>query len=61
MIAQERTGMKGDPGQGKNVWSEKLNQIDSKRSRYQEMAAEGLLTFEELRAKLTELQDMRGA
>ena len=40
---------------------EKLAQVDRKRSRYQEMAAEGLLTLEELRAKLTELQKIREA
>jgi site-specific DNA recombinase len=61
MIDQEYAGMKGDPEQEENVWAEKLIQVDLKRSRYQEMAAEGFLTFEELRAKLAELQEMREA
>jgi len=61
MIAQERAGTKVDPEQEKNMWAEKLNQLDTKRLRYQEMAAEDLLTFEELRAKLAELQERREA
>jgi predicted RNA-binding protein with EMAP domain len=61
MIALEQEGRKGNPEQEKRVWAEKLVQVDLKRSRYQEMAAEGLITFEELRAKLAELQDIREA
>jgi multidrug resistance efflux pump len=61
MIDRECAGMKGKPEQEENMWAEKLAQVDRKRSRYQEMAAEGLLTFEELRAKLTELQKSREA
>lgn len=61
MIELEQEGTKGNPEQEKKVWAEKLVQVDLKRSRYQEMAAEGLITFEELRAKLTELQDIREA
>jgi len=61
MIALEQEGRKGNPEQEKRVWAEKLVQVDLKRSRYQEMAAEGLITFEELRVKLAELQDIREA
>jgi len=61
MIDRECAGMKGKPEQEENMWAEKLAQVDRKRSRYQEMAAEGLLTLEELRAKLTELQEIREA
>jgi len=38
-----------------------LAEADSKRARFQDMAAEGLLTFDELRAKLTELDEVREA
>ncbi len=61
MIDRECAGMKGKPEQEENMWAEKLAQVDRKRSRYQEMAAEDLLTLEELRAKLTELQKIREA
>jgi len=61
MIAQERAGTNVDPEQEKNMWAEKLDQLDARRLRYQEMAAEDLLTFEELRAKLAELQGRREA
>jgi len=33
--------------------------MDRKRSRYQEMAVEGLITFDELRAKLADLEETR--
>jgi predicted nucleic acid-binding Zn-ribbon protein len=33
--------------------------VDGKRARYQEMAAEDLISFEELRAKLAELEETR--
>ena len=39
------------------MWSEKLADAGRKRSRYQEMAAEGLITFGELRDRLAELED----
>jgi Recombinase zinc beta ribbon domain len=61
MIALEQEGRMGNPEQEQRVWAEKLAQIDLKRSRYQEMAAEGLITFEELRAKLAELLEIREA
>jgi hypothetical protein len=41
------------------VWLDKLSEVDSKRSRFQDMAAEGLITFEELGAKLNELEETR--
>ena len=41
------------------MWAEKLTAADRKRSRYQEMAAEGLITFDELREKLVVLEETR--
>ena len=38
---------------------DKLAEVDRKRVRYQEMAAEGLIAFEELRARLSALEETR--
>jgi hypothetical protein len=59
MIEIERRGMRGDPGNEAKLWAEKLAEVDQKRSRYQEMAAGDLISFDELRARLTELQETR--
>ncbi|MDQ4105611.1 MAG: hypothetical protein M3157_00330 [Actinomycetota bacterium] len=42
-----------------NAWSDKLAEVDRKKGTFQDMAAEGLLTFEELRIKLAELEKIR--
>jgi site-specific DNA recombinase len=55
MIEAERTGMRGDPEAEALTWLSRITALDSKRSRYQDMAAEGHITFEELGAKLQEL------
>jgi site-specific DNA recombinase len=60
MIELERgQGRRGDPDKEAKLWAEKLVEVDGKRVRYQEMAAEDLISFEELRAKLAELEEMR--
>lgn len=59
MIEQERDKSRGDPEREAKVWLHKLAEVDRKRSGFQDMAAEGLLTFEELRAKLADLEDTR--
>jgi site-specific DNA recombinase len=61
MIEAERAGMRGDPEAEVLVWLEKIAALDTKRSRYQDMAAEGHITFEELGAKLRELEGQRSA
>ncbi len=55
MIAVERETSKGSPEKEARMWSEKLAEAGRKRTRYQEMAAEGLITFGELRERLAEL------
>jgi len=55
MIEAERAGMRGDPEAEAMAWLGRIAALDSKRSRYQDMAAEGHITFEELGAKLREL------
>jgi hypothetical protein len=57
MIATERETSKGSPEKEARMWSEKLADAGRKRSRYQEMAAEGLITFGELRERLDELDE----
>jgi site-specific DNA recombinase len=59
MIEAERAEMRGDPEAEALAWLEKIAALDTKRSRYQDMAAEGHITFEELGAKLRELEDQR--
>jgi site-specific DNA recombinase len=61
MIALEREDTKGDPERETKAWAEKLAEADRKRSRYQEMAAEGLITLDELRAKLAGIREAREA
>src|SRR5918995_5539445 len=57
MIEAERAGMRGDPEA--LVWLGRITSLDTKRSRYQDMAAEDHITFEELGAKLRELDEQR--
>ncbi len=45
MIAAEREVSKCAPDKEARMWSEKLADAGRKRSRYQEMTAEGLITF----------------
>src|SRR5215207_1833266 len=60
LIEEERAGMLRDPQQQAKTWLKKLSEVDSKRSRFQDMAAEGLITFDELRSKLEEAEQTRG-
>jgi hypothetical protein len=41
------------------AWLVKLEEVDRKRSGFQDMAAEGLITLEELRTKLAGLEETR--
>jgi len=47
------------PERGVEAWLDQLSEVDSRRSRFQDMAAEEPITFEELGAKLTELEETR--
>ena len=57
MIAAEREVSKWAPDKEARMWSEQLADAGRKRLRYQEMAAEGLITFGELRDQRAELED----
>jgi hypothetical protein len=49
----------GDPAAETERWLEKISETARLRARHQEMAAEGLIEFEELRARLAALEDTR--
>jgi len=59
MIEEQRQALRGNPEHEIKVWLEKLAALDRKRSGYLDLAAEGILEREELRAKLAELQEAR--
>ena len=61
MINLERDGLRGDPNKQTRLWADKLAEVERKRARYQEMAAEDLITLEELRFRLSELDSTRAA
>lgn len=53
----ERKALRGDPDKEARLWLDKLAEADRKRSGFQYMVAEGLITFDELRAKLAALEE----
>jgi site-specific DNA recombinase len=59
LIEEERRGMRGDPAQEQAPWLRKLAEVDQRRASFQDMAAEGLITFDELRTKLAALEETR--
>jgi hypothetical protein len=59
MIKRERGSMRGDPEKEAETWLRKLAEADRKRSGFQDLAAEGLIKFDELRTKLAELEETR--
>jgi hypothetical protein len=56
MIELERKGLRGDPDEQAEVWLSRITEADCMRGGYQELAAKGLMTFEELGEKLAELE-----
>ncbi|MGF1470291.1 MAG: recombinase family protein [Rubrobacteraceae bacterium] len=58
LIDQERAGSRGDPEKEIAHWLQKSAEVDRKRSGFQDMAAEGLITLDELRAKLAGLEEI---
>ena len=59
MMEQERAGKHGNPEEEAAVWLDRLSDVELKRASFQDMAAEGLITFDELRAKLAALEETR--
>jgi hypothetical protein len=59
VVEQERRGMHGDPEREAKAWLDKLAEAEGKRSGFPDMAAEGLITPDELRTKLAGLEETR--
>jgi site-specific DNA recombinase len=59
MIELKRESVRGDPDREAKAWLEKLSEVNRKRAAFQDMAAEGLISFDELRSKLAALQETR--
>jgi hypothetical protein len=61
VIEMHRSALRGAPEWEEKTWLDKLAEVDRKCARYQEMAAEKLITFDELRNKLASLEEFRTA
>jgi DNA repair exonuclease SbcCD ATPase subunit len=59
MMERERAGNHGNPEDEAAVWLDRLGALERKRANLQDMAAEGLVTFDELRAKLAAVEETR--
>jgi site-specific DNA recombinase len=59
MIDRERAGTHGNPEDETALWLARLAEVERKRASFQDMAAEGLTTFDELRTKLAALEETR--
>jgi site-specific DNA recombinase len=57
MVETEREGINGDPERESKSCLERIAEADRRRSTFQDMAAEGLMSFDELRAKLAALEE----
>ena len=60
MIKRERSRSAGDPDKETPALERRLGEIRGRRARYQEMAAAGLVDFDELRERLAGLDEARG-
>src|SRR5215207_4319388 len=59
MIEQESAGLRGDPDKERKAWLQRIADLDSQRARAQDLAIEGLLDRDELRAKLSEIAEAK--
>jgi site-specific DNA recombinase len=59
LIEQERLGLRADPEREAQTWLERLAELDHQRMRAQDLAIEGLLSHDELRSRLANLEDAR--
>jgi site-specific DNA recombinase len=57
LIEKERAQTHGNPDREAWEWADRIVALERKRSSFQDMAAEGLITFDELRVKLAGLQE----
>ena len=59
VIDTHRSAPLGGHEREAKAWLNKLAEVDRKRAKYQEMAAEELISLDELRGRLADLQDVR--
>jgi site-specific DNA recombinase len=59
MVERERSVLRGNPEEEAKTWAKRLAEVEHKRSGFQDMAAERLITLEELRVKLNALEETR--
>jgi hypothetical protein len=59
LIEEERKAMRGDPERETKVWLDELAEVDRQRARAQDLAIQGLLSPDELREKLAQLEEQR--
>ena len=59
LIEQERKSVRGNPEREVRTWANKLTELDSKRSGYIDLAAGEIISREELKAKLAQLEEAR--
>jgi site-specific DNA recombinase len=59
MIELKKSGEHGDPDTAANAWLDKLAEVDQMRRGFQEQAAKGYMTFDELGGALDELEETR--
>ncbi len=59
MIERERAAAHGDPEAETRLWLNRLAEVDRKRSRFQTMAAEDLISFDAVRARMADLEETR--
>jgi hypothetical protein len=59
MMRRELATKHGNPEEEAAVWLNRLVEADSRRANFQDMAAAGLITFDELGAKLNALEETR--
>ena len=59
LIERERGAIASNPEAETELWLDKLAEVRRKRARYQEMAAEDLIGFDELRTRIAELEETR--
>ena len=59
LMEQERKGTRGDANQEAKAWLDRLAQADMMRRGFQEQAAKGLMTLDELEDRLREVDETR--
>jgi site-specific DNA recombinase len=59
LIEQERNGRNGDPEREAKGWAERVAECDHLRRRYQDQQAAGLMTLDELRERIGDLEETR--